>query len=316
MNERTDESPETPPEDARDAEPPPAPAAAGDPHVNGADGNGVLTAPALDPADELARAAAAAAHGGPPTPLGQAPSRRPRSRVGLFVWTGVLAAVVLVGLVYGPRFARRLEQLETQRACAGFTLPPGVVAYEEQPDKAAALLADAGNYAAMPLSAESEAAGPPVAGRVPAVWRAYRQWAFARAPEPRGALLFLHERRTSIGLPGVVAVEADRAERRLRVTFIYPGTHTMDAAPVTDVTLREPPEEGLVVLAEGRDPFDAKLPADPAARADLRFFAGTADPDDPTHFTIPYELPDYRGELEMWVVDERTVHYVDRRYAK
>jgi hypothetical protein len=265
-----------------------------------------------DPADELAQAAAAA--GGPPA-LGAPPVRRGRRPA--IVWLVVLAAAAVLAVAYGPRFLRRVAELRNQRACAEHAPPATLVAYEERPDKAAALLKAGGGHAPIPLPPGAERGGP-VAGEVPNVWREYRRWALPASPEPRGALLFLHERQTAVGVRGVLAVEADRVERRLRVTFIYPGTFTSAPTPVTNVVVKAPPKEGMIVLSAGRDPFESKLPEgdDPAARSDLRFFAGQPDPQDWTHLVIPYEHNGDGGELELWVIDESTVHYVDRRFAR
>ena len=36
----------------------------------------------------------------------------------------------------------------------------------------------------------------------------------------------------------------------------------------------------------------------------LRFYAGQADPSDPSHFTIAYEMTGGRGTLDVWLRDE------------
>jgi len=311
MNERTDEN------SGASQDEPGATAASGplpaESWENGAlaDADGGDDAlPSNEDGDELAQAAADA--GGPPAKLG-APPLRGRSRAGLFVWLAIAAAAVVLGVMYGPQLVRRVAELRIQRACAEYVAPRTLVVYEEQPDKAATLLGVAGEHVAVSLPAGG---GPPVAGHVPSAWRTMRRWAFPAAHEPTGALLFLHERQTAVGVRGIVAVEADRAARRLRVSFIHPGTYGSAPTPVTDLTVKEPPKEGMIVWSEGRDPFESKLPEDPAARVDLRFFAGQADADDWTHIVIPYELNADGGELELWLVDESTVHYIDRRIVR
>src|SRR5205085_265506 len=130
------------------------------------------------------------------------------------------------------------------------------------------------------------------AGRVVPAWATLKRWAMPSAPEPKDPVLFLHERRTADGERGIVCVEADRAGRRLRVTFVQPGGVTVNPSLATYLHLAPPPQEGLVVLSAGPDPFAARLPrAEDRAgsRADLRFFAGQADPSDGTHFTLAYE---------------------------
>lgn len=288
----------------------------------GGNGDGTTAPPAAEPLpspdEQLADAAAAA---GPYSSLTPPPLQK-RNTLGRLVWLTIAVAVLGLGIVYGPGFMRRLEELRVQRDAAEYVRPKGLVVYEEQPEEAAELLGKGGGYFAATLAtagAEPSDAGPPVAAHAPAVWRAYRRWALPNAPEPASALLFLHERQTAVGVRGIVAVEADRAARCLRASFIHRGAYTSDPVAATDGAVKPPPKEGMIVLSAGRDPFESKLPdaaKGPAARADLRFFAGQPDARDWTHFVIPYELDGYRGELEMWVADESTFHYVDRRFAK
>ncbi len=92
----------------------------------------------------------------------------------------------------------------------------------------------------------------------------------------------------------------------------------LDPAPLTDLHLAPPPQEGLIHLSPGPDPFEAKLPppdAGPAARADLRFFAGQPDEKDPTRFTIRCEHAGRLGDIDMWVQDDRTIYFVERTFA-
>lgn len=268
-----------------------------------------------DPDEQLARAAAAA---GPYSTLGAPPVRTP-NKAGRLVWTVVALVAIVLAAVYGPGFVKRLGELRTQQAVSEYVSPPKLVVYEEQPAGAAELLSKGGGYFALPLPQDSAVAvGPPIAGHAAEAWREFRRWAFPKSPEPAGALLFLHERQTVAGVRGIVAVEADRSARRLRVSFIHRGSYTSGPSIVADGVVKPPPKEGMIVLSAGRDPFESKLPPadEPAARADLRFFAGRPDPQNWSHFVIPYELDGYAGELEMWVADESTFHYLDRRFAK
>jgi hypothetical protein len=282
-------------------------------HAGNGDGTAMPPEPAPGPDEQLAEAAAAAAPYSTLTP----PPRPRRNTLGRMVWLTIGVAAVVLVVAYGPGFKQRLEELRVQAAAAEYVPANGQAVYEEQPVKASILLATGGGYFEAPRASGGPGdGGPAVAAHAPAAWRAYRRWAFAKSPEPPGALLFLHERQTAVGVRGIVAVEADRAARRLRVSFIRRGTYTSDPAVTADGAVKPPPKEGMIVLSSGRDPFESKLPPDPAARADLRFFAGRPDPQDWTHFVIPYELDGYAGELEMWVADEATFHYVDRRFAK
>jgi hypothetical protein len=189
------------------------------------------------------------------------------------------------------------------------------VVYEEEPGRAKELLARVGGaHTEMPTGDGR----PPVAGRVSAIWAVTWRWAAGTFDGPDGAVLFLHERRSGDDKRLLVCVQADRAGRRLRVTFIHPGSTRLDPIAVRDVAVVPRPQEGLIMLGPGVDPFAAKLPpadAGPDARADLRFFAGQPDQSDSTAFTIGYESAGRAGEIAMWVQDERTVYYVNRLFA-
>ena len=233
----------------------------------------------------------------------------------LILIVAVVTAVVL-GVIYKRVSSKRMELLRLQQACLRYDRPAEQVVYEEDPARAADLLKSGGEHVAIPADS---AGGPPIAGHVPGICLAMRRWAMrAEADEIRGAVLFLQERQTAAGNRGLVCVEADRAARRLRVTFIHPGASTLDPAPVTEVAVIPRPEEGLVQLTSAGDPFDSRLPPEsepPTTRADLRFFAGQADPQEPSHFTLPYERNGRRGELDLWVQDDKTVLYTNRQFA-
>lgn len=255
----------------------------------------------------------------PPQASQPAPQVRPRRRwdasllrVGLMV---TLLVAVGAGLVYSRVYQRRATLLRIQQACMRYSLPPETVVYDEHPDRAAELLKRNDGYLAVELGGSG---GSPTAGRISTDWIVLRRWAMPSAPQSTtDPVLFLHERRTADGDHGVVCVEVDRPNRRLRVTFVHPGGVTVNPHAVTDVPLAPPPEEGLVMLSPGRDPFESKLAEVPSgARADLRFFAGRPDPADPTHFSLPYEWDGRRGEIEMWVQSDQAVYYVDRLYSR
>jgi hypothetical protein len=267
-----------------------------------------------DDADVRSLQQASQAHAS--APQGRPPRRRWDAsllRLGLMV---TLLVAVGAALVYLRVYQRRVTLLRSQQACMNHQLPADTVVYEEQPGRAAELLKRNDGYVAVELG--ETGAGPPAAGRVYTDWIILRRWAMPSTTpaEPTAPVLFLHERRTVDGDRVVVCVEADRAARRLRVTFVYPGGVTVNPHAAADVHLAPPPQEGLVILSPGRDPLEAKLADVPAgARADFRFFAGQADPADATHFTLPYEWDGRRGEIEMWVHRDRLVYYVDRLFA-
>jgi hypothetical protein len=224
-----------------------------------------------------------------------------------------LVAAVVLGIIYVRVHKRRSALLGIQQACLGYASPAGKVVYEENSTRAAELLTRSREYSPVPTGDS----GPPIAGHVPPMWRAMMGWISPSASPPADAVLFLHERQTQLGKRGLICVRVDRVNRRLRVTFVHPGASTLDPVPIPDVTILPRPQEGIVRLSAGEDPLSAKLPkaTDDIGRADLRFFSAQIDPTDPSHWIMPYEFEDRAGELEMWLQDERTIHYIDRRFA-
>lgn len=241
------------------------------------------------------------------------PQRREWNPLRLAIVAAVIAAIVLA-ILYRRSSTERKKLLEIQQSCLRYQAPANQVVYDEQPARAAELLARGGEYIAI-----STTDGPPVAGFVPQAWRDMRKWVMPQeTTPPRNAVLFLHERETYRGVRGLVCVEADRSARELRITFIHPGGSMLDPVPITNVSVVPRPQEGLVLLIAPGDPFAERLPPEndpPTARANLRFFAGVADAKDPTHITLTYERDDERGVVDLWVADERTVHFVHHRQA-
>ena len=241
------------------------------------------------------------------------PSRRNEPnplRLALFI---TLLAAIVLGVIYVRVTRQRSELLRIQQACLDYQSPAGIVVYEENPARAAELLAKQGDYVKVPTGDAAE----PIVGKIPPTWTAMMAWAAPNANPPADAVLFLHERQTQLGKRGLVCVQADRVNRKLRVTFIHSAATTLDPVPIFDVRVIPRPQEGLVLLSAGEDPFAAKLPkaSDEGARTDLRFFSSQIDSTDRSHWIMPYELDNRAGELEMWVQDEKTIHYIDRRFA-
>jgi hypothetical protein len=242
------------------------------------------------------------------------PEHPPRRREGRLLRVGLVivlvAAAVTLLIIYRKTRTQQAALLRTQQACLNYQLPADVVVYDENPNRAAALR-DA-------VKVPTGDNGPAIVGRIPDVWRGMWRWAKPGAPEVSGnAVLFLHERQTETdGTRLLVCVEADRAARRLRITLVHPAGSTLDPAALTDIALAPRPQEGLLILTTGGQPFDSRLPtttpsSSQPSRADLRYFAGRPDPSDATHFTLPYESNGKRGATEMWLHDETVVHYKD-----
>jgi hypothetical protein len=217
---------------------------------------------------------------------------------------------LVVAAIYVPYHRKRAGRLAVQQACLTYTQPADQVAYDEKPPRAAELLArGGGDYTSAPGD------GQPIAGHVPGVWREMCRWALPNdADAPRLPVLFLHERRTASGMHGLVCVQVDRANRRLRITFVSPAGERLDPVAVVGDEIVPLREEGLIMLGKDDGPLAGRLPSgnDAAQRADLRFFAGQVDPRDETHVRLPYEWENMRGTIDLWIQTERSAVYADQ----
>jgi hypothetical protein len=179
--------------------------------------------------------------------------------------------------------------LRAQERCLEFDPGPDRVAYEENPARAQALLAQP-EY----LPAKVDVQGAITA----AVWwpRVVREFPDATrffSGKSNMGLLFLHERVTPGGRKVLVCamVHPDPA---------LTGGRSFGLRAVDPATRRRLPETagGLWTVFPELDPYVDGRP--------LRVYAGRPDPADPSHFTIEYEARGKRGVLDGWVLDEPT----------
>ena len=238
-----------------------------------------------------------------PAPLAYAPPprwhRRRRFRLG--VLAGLLLCLAVAGWRWGPAGWKQAQFLYWQRQCLAYAPAADHVVYEGDAARAAALLQQPG-YVNAGTPAE------PVAAYVPKCWaEAMRVGGVpvtntGFGPGGAGATLFLHERRTASGVRRLVAVQAPA------------GTPVVVALPipapvvVRPATLTSGPE---VRPATAKVELDVLFSANPngglfslfstPAAGGTRFFAGQADPADPSHFTIPFENSGSRGTIEGWL---------------
>lgn len=112
----------------------------------------------------------------------------------------------------------------------------------------------------------------------------------------RDALLFSHERQTETGQRLLLVVRAF-------ITSGYPDhrDHLMFSMEEFHIATRERPwlwtRNGLRTVIPELDL--------PGRASSLRLFGGQADPNDPTHFTIRYQLGDKEGVLDGYEAEQK-----------
>ena len=225
--------------------------------------------------------------------------------------------------------ARREEQKAKQAALAlqqqAMTYSPaaGRVVYEEDPAAVARLLKEQGGVYHSPARRINDAPPgwvAPLSAVPPPFFTSGRDY----------ALLFLHERTTPGGVKHLVWVQ-------LAPEYIFDRKTQVDLATgqVTGATFnlrrrravlassRPVGDEGLtsgrtqqrlaeIVLPDTATREVARLaagaPIDQPPSIDygnvLRVFAGQPDPDDASHFTIPYQLDNRDGVIDGWLKDD------------
>jgi hypothetical protein len=200
-----------------------------------------------------------------------------------------VAAVLLVAAAWAARLGqeglRRWQWKRLYARCANFSAPADQVAYEQDPAAAATLLARA-DYVALPALARPE---KPAAGRAVPRWDALRRGAGLPPSAGGDAVLFLH-RLTSGPTQCFVRVAATGVSQGVPIAFLV---HHTDIRP----------DGGFDGSSPGAD-YDEVFPVPFVAGVkdrSLRFYAGQADPADPSHFTIVYEMTGGRGTIDGWL---------------
>jgi hypothetical protein len=221
--------------------------------------------------------------------------------------------------------AARQAALAIEQQALSHVIPADKVVYEEDPDRAAALMAnDPAGY----RSLRTNQSGPPA-------WRAPVR---AVPPSYRNGneypLLFLHERVTPAGAHYVVTVylltqnmfstvsaapsgkPASINLRKTRQLYAEAQLATSRGAPPPGAP--PPGVEGAhhkavpLILPDSGVRELVRFSGDPTTDAELRldygnilrFFGGRADPDDATHFTLHYQLDGRDGVIDGWMKDD------------
>ena len=233
----------------------------------------------------------------------------------------------------------RQAALALRQQALAYSVPAGTVIYDEDPSEASRLIRDGGTaYArATPLFSNAPRGWvPPVKALAPKLYADFRATVSVGASSGRNdPLLFLHGRTSPDGTRHVVAVqlhpkfefqsrtEQDYEARELRVRHTQAKERTLSvrawpvgsaAAPepvgpppakYTDRTyrLRLPDTADRVVASWLAGPgSDRRLPQVDYGNV-LRFSAGEPDPNDPSHFTLPYRVDGRDGVIDGWVKD-------------
>ena len=236
------------------------------------------------------------------------------------------------------RAKRQAEQaslqavLAAERQCLSYSPAPDVLVYTEDPVEAAGLIRDGGAAFTRAANLRSDAPRgwvPPVRIVAPKFYGDYLGGLYPRASGAQGALLFLHERTTPGGAKHVVAVHfaVDTGFRNTHETVAdgvfgiatYQQKRRTVTARAWPVGVAPKEARGVAKSREfrvglpdsherrvfGRSQEPEARPVGPIDYGNiLRFFAGQPDPNDPTHFTIRYQIDGRDGVIDGWLKDD------------
>jgi hypothetical protein len=219
----------------------------------------------------------------------------------------VILAAVFVAWRFGPSMAQQARLLYRERACLNYSASPDQVVYEEDPTLATKLLISGSEYTTYPIHRAPQAnQNPPpaftAAAHVPACWWAYPTLigpSMMQASRVYGAIAFLHERLS----PG--------GNHRLVCIRCFPDPSTFVAQPidgfnydstvVTRATLTQRPKVAMRIYT-----IDV-ISGWPKHPPNMRIYAGQIDPNDPSHFTIRYEMWGQTDVLDGYLDDNDRV---------
>ena len=210
----------------------------------------------------------------------------------------LITTLVILGVggwLWGPELWSSMALLNAQRRCLNAEAPATRVVYDVEPKRSAALLSlprtSDGHYVSL-------GNGRPVAW-VSTEFDAFFSTINSRARQP-APTLFLGERLTAAGTKRLVYVDASSTDNLydpsrpcmvyLRSIVIVPGTFR--SAPRE----RFPSQHNTVALTVTMDPTYP-----------FRFFAGQPDPENASHFTIPFERDGRRAFIDGWLRDDESV---------
>jgi hypothetical protein len=238
------------------------------------------------------------------------------------------------------RATRRAEaaalqaRLALQQQCLTYTVPARTVVYEENPAEAEKILRDGGAGFVPAWGTTSAPTGwiPPVQAVMPKLFMDYQAAVF-RSPNSQSLpLLFLHERTTPGGVKHVVVVYLSSSTQFTAMREAGGGAGEVSQVVTTQSKSREllatafPAGAGgpraarsefmragvPLVLPDTAEREVQRINGGPGRGKPepvdygnvLRIFAGQPDPNDPTHFTIDYQLDGRDGVIDGWLKDD------------
>jgi hypothetical protein len=193
--------------------------------------------------------------------------------------------VVLSAIVWAPGFWNRVQVLWWQRQCLAYVAPADQVVYDDGP--AVPQLLSGGGMISPKLLVPSPA---PVAARPAKCWDRLYQLIQPGASHGSGGVLYLHRGQTPSGAERLVVVAL---EYRISNVLAFECWELSLASPITEIGHRSNTYHLPVT-------FDA-------SDKPLRLYAGQPAPNDPSRFTIRYDLDGQRGTIEGWVSEGGSV---------
>jgi hypothetical protein len=235
--------------------------------------------------------------------------RRVVRRIALVV---LLLAAAYPAVRIGSPLARRWRLSWLYDRCANYAAAPTQVVYASESAAARALVAGQGGYVA-----HTSPAGGTVALHVPGVLVELARRALPANPSvardlaagAAGATVFLHERRTPSGESRLVVVqrpaEGSFPPAQMQLIAYVAKRPTFDAG-----TFQLPVVAPLIYSAGSLPEGLLGFPPRVGVRAPrLKYFAGQADPVDPSRFTIAFEIDGSPGVIDGRLKDDNTVEF-------
>jgi hypothetical protein len=224
----------------------------------------------------------------PQLDYGLAPARRQKRAIRAVV---IFAAVLVAYAAWqwGPVVWQQLPILYWQRQCLRYTASADSVVYEEDPAEATRLISTAG-YVRYKLTRGGTPDTTPAttfaaAAPFPRCWRRFTQLVPPKNPLPgsgSGAILFLHERISPRGKHRLVCVRYFAETYSFTTQFIE--GYNADYSVITPATWSS--SAAIAAHAMSIDVISG-FPRHPPR---VRIYAGQAEPDDSSRFTIRYEM--------------------------
>lgn len=230
------------------------------------------------------------------------------------------------------------KNLADQQQCLAYAQPVGKVVWEEDPERAAKLLAGGGYQPIVPTGQGteflSEAVPPGASADLPKVLPESVTNGLSVQGSGTVAVVFLHARQTAGQAERLVGVAIHGDFRAFQdgnhqTTATFDGslfkwqtitaqsfaTNGVDGTPVCDSPIRsttlrlQPSNEATEMVAHWAGPAQPGYPGHLTVqyKDQLRLYAGQADPADASHFTIAYDLDGQTGVIDGWLKPDGSV---------